>query len=145
MPAVDYKVTYIRQADDRVDITSTEAGRLTAGIYKLSQKVIHALLTRVGDDELSPSWGCFLVDILKIPYSSDRVTEVYSFVLAAVEKVENDIINLQQQQTNDSFFDETEILDNLELLDVRANVELQQWEVDIRIHSVAGEELQFIL
>jgi phage baseplate assembly protein W len=144
MSNIDFKVTFVRSEDGRVDITSTNRTIITSKINKLCQKIIHGLLTRIGDDILYPDWGCFLIDVLRKPYSVDKKPEIYPQVFEAVEKVKNDIIKLQSNDVYDEV-DDASLLKDLELIDVIANEVERQWEIDIRVYSLSGEEYRFTI
>ena len=133
--SIDFKINFLKQSDNTVDITSTQKTRMTGGIFALSQKIIHGLFTNVGDDIYNESWGGNLKPIFKIPVLPTNKNKVFTKVRESIKKVESDIISDQALLTDPSA---ESTLDAANLIDVFPDVDNRIWRIDMEVINKTG-------
>ena len=142
MAATDFKIIFVEAQNDKMHFLSTNKTKLTGGISKLIQKVVHGLLTRVGDDLYAPSWGCYIPDIIYKPYDQSRKSEVYTEIVASVKKVEQDVKRMQLLQESEG---NIAILDFLTLRSLEIDYTTNRWIISLNLKPVGGTEQFFNL
>jgi len=140
--AIDFKVNFLEGENNIVNITSSNKSKLTSGIFALSQKVLHGLLTSIGEDYYDINWGGNLLTIFKIPILPSNRSKVYSAVKDSLSKVKKDIIRDQSKIPD---LKEESLLVDLILIDVFPDIDNQVWKVDFSVVNGTGDRFPISL
>lgn len=134
----DLRVIYLDTSNDLVKFGfgSTKKFNTISGATNLVQKVTICLLTELGSNYFSPSYGSSLPLINKSIWSSDNLDVMKATITTAVIQVEDSIKKEQAKTPN---LDPTETLASLTINSIEYQDSSASWLVQVSILNETGQ------
>ncbi len=138
----DFKVVQIDEITRKVTISAGFTPKKVAGVDKLIQIVVLAILNDPGRNAFYPEQGSGIPSLIGTNINPNDPTEALADVSERIEKIRDEILENQNGLENEEL---TERLSDLQVLSVETGVQIDEVIVKLKLTSEAGNTTTIVI
>lgn len=123
--------------NQKVSFTWGRRSKKVSGILKLAQLVIKTMLTTRGTDLERPDLGTLIPNLIRRGVTRSTLETMRLDITISIEDLERQVVDIQSGVTLPA----SERLSELEVLRIEYVTETNEWQIDVRVISEAGESV----